>query len=299
MRILPYRVVSESAWSAEPWVRFVGGRPEPLEHAWIQDFDYTSEFEFGFTSQVDVSRIRQDTGLGRRAIVAAFGLIDCPLGQTRIVETDPFRLGRATANVSVRITVPAGTLCDSITLERGLLLIDPGAVSDGLTPANSGVRLFADQTKRLRLEGSWSRFPVQAVDFNSSRWASGAAWAVSVTYDDPSDPFMACVRVAVNSEHPAGQSVLGNENSSMTRQLRTSLQTDLVRQLFAEVARDPRFREPSSWSVDGSIGSTVAGIATNLLKLPLEDALARLEADPAQFDTLLQDRLQYLKEGLA
>lgn len=297
IRVLPYRAATRDVWTVADWTRRSGdSEEEVIASSSVGDFDYTSVFTFGYRGRVHCKALRQATGLSADAEVAAYALLDCPSGQVRLFDSVPFQL-KGDVAVEVDVAVEAGTICDAITLERGLVLVAPGSEEGELTPRLHFARLYSDQPLRLRLEGSWSRFPLQALDFKSSRWSANAAWALSVSFDEPSDPFMACVRVSVNTGHAAGLAVLGREDSTLGRELRSALQTDIVRQLFSAVSGDHRFSEPGVGSVDGSIGAVLESLSHLHLNLPLADALARLRSDPAHFDTLLQDRFGYLAQG--
>jgi hypothetical protein len=248
---------------------------------------------FGYSVRVDFHTLRSQTQIPIGAIVGAYLLVDCRSSQIRLIETCIVD-AELDEPVEVWISIPPGTVADAISLHRGLVLMESDSSADDRSPSKPGARILEDDPVPVSLEGDWGRFPLQAIDFNATRWEASAAWALDIRYEDTSDPFQATVRISVNSSHPAGAAALVAVETPWTKQCVSALSTDIVRQLYSKLATDERFLESANVDVDESLGHVASEMARNWLDLSLREVILFIREDPVAFDTLVQDRIGYL-----
>lgn len=288
IRLQPHRTASLAAWQIEPWQTRYGERsPEGLGER-IPDFDYQIELGFGFRARIDPAVLAEETGLGSDAKVGIFALLDCAPANLRCSKVVPVN---GPEDVEIWLHAEPGTLAREIELLRGLVLLEPGTISARRVATQKGSRLLEEPPLRVLLEGTWSRFPVEAVSF-SAVGRAGGAWVLRSDYSELSDPFLWAVRLLVNVDHPAGRVALERGDTEKARLVRGALRADILRQFFAVLRADIRIEDDEGFP-DGSVGSVAHSMATDLLGRDLRTILTM---DPIELDELIQDRTAYLRE---
>lgn len=298
VRVQPHLTAPDDVWSPSGWQCQINGTPTETVSNALPDFDYVQRLEIGYGAEINTSELRRATELAQDARVAAYLLVDCRASVLRTLSTYEFDLA---GTVSIELWHPCepGSLAGQVELHRGLVLVDPGSTSGGMTPTEPGARLLDERPFRISLEGDWGRFPIQAVDFaKSSSLPSQAAWMLNLRYDDPGDPFLAVARLRVNTAHPAGQAVLSlaSEDDAWVKQCRSALATDIVRQLLQVASRDDRFDRHETDESETSLLRVVDDLAENLLQRPLKQVLILAAENPTRLDGMIQGSIGYLGE---
>lgn len=254
----------------------------------IADFDHAFGFSFRYSFSIDREEIFEAAGLPEDAIVAAYAIADCQPAGVRLAATTPLTEEPVQF---VDIPVPPGTLAGAVQLGRGLTLVGLGSSTEMTTAASKlGARLLTSEFTSCRLEGDWSRFPLEAAHF-ANAGLPDVPWHLSLDMEDLEDSFLGSARLLINADHPAGMAVLGNE---ATDAVLSALRVDLVRQLILSVAAE---QPDSHWGFpDDSIGGVVSSIASDVLKSDLASVCLLIREEPVQFEQLLHDRLNYLWE---
>lgn len=290
-RILPHRTVREDrvVWGA--WWRITEhGTREPLAGR-LESWDYAQTIRLACHVQIDINGTLSDAGLSTDAALAFVATWDCPAALDRGVAVE--RLACPTDETwagELVLNVPPGAVAQELLLERHLVLHTPTHNRASYAPHSGGARLGPSTRDRLVLEGTGSRFPVEATDFASAGYERAAAWTLEMDFESSADSFLGAVRLLVNAAHPAGQALLANPDSSLLSVLRY----DLIRKLLMRAVEDrEEFRKTEDLD-EGSVGGVLADLCSNILHLDLETALSKIRADPVRFDTLLQSRTGFL-----
>ena len=193
---------------------------------YIEDFDHNLRFAFRYSVELDREAIFRAAGLPDDAVVAAYATVDC--------QQSGVRLSASTALtddslVLVSVAVEPGTLAGGVELQRGLALVNAGSIDRVSTAATrSGSRLLEGEAALCRLEGDWSRFPLEAVNFDAAGLPN-VPWHLRMSYEDLDDPFLGSVRMLINAGHPAGKAVLEADAPEI---LKSALRVDLVLSLI-------------------------------------------------------------------
>lgn len=290
LRLDPHRTLRAADWKPDPWHVCVAGRAPKVCEGFVADFDYEMQLAFSYDVELDRATIFEGVGLPPDAVVHAYLIADCQSSNTRLSASVPLSGSNA---LRVELEVPSGTFAGAVELSRGLVLLSPGTSDDGgIAAERIGSRLIGDETFTCRLEGKWSRFPIEAADF-SRAGLPDAAWFLRMTHTDLDEPFMGSVRLLVNSNHPAGQAVLSGTDPSTNALVLNALRVDLVRQLlFGLAANEPEIDREFP---PDSVGSVAESIAADLLSADLENVLERARNQPVELEMLIQDRVDYLR----
>lgn len=299
IRIQPHKTLPASVWRLEPWEVVVGERTEPSK-GFIEEFDYSLRFRVGYSAKIDIGKIEDLLGMDATRSITAWAVADCIAGGVRLAASV---LLQPAGDVRVEIDIPEGVVAGELEVRRGLAYnpvqnkmsshhIDD-RTSALVATYNPASRLLEANCERIRLEGGWSRFPIEAGSFVQMGFAY-AAWTISITYETPDDPFLGAVRLIVNLDHPAGKAVVSQEPNTNSELYLAALRTDIFRQLFQQLACDERFRERRDYEPE-SIGAVATGMAEDTLRNDLPTILMLLRESPAMLDRLIQERTCYLE----
>lgn len=301
IRIQPHKILPSSVWSPGPWEIVIGDRIEP-SRGFIEEFDYALQFRIGFYFKVNVSEIEKRLGIQAAQYVCAWAVADCAAAGVRL--SNNIELS-ANGSARLEIAIPEGMVAGELELRRGLAYLPPvdkysQSADIDLGDVNvlshkPGSRLLEDVVDRIRLEGGWSRFPIEAGSF-SQMGMEDAAWTVSITYDSPDDPFLGSVRLVINIDHPAGNAVINSSNEDDGSICLAALRSDVFRQLFQHLAGDERFKDKHHFEPE-SIGDVAASMAEDTLKNDLPTVLMLVRESPDVFDRIVQERTAYLVPG--
>ncbi len=292
-RVYPYRRAPGS-WQPGEWMVAVADGPPRRLPAELRAFDYATPLTFHYRAEVDCLRLRELTGLGRGARACGYLLVDCKATGRRLSSTVEFDLHQRGLEVEVELAVEPGVLAASVTLGRGLALVDPGTGCSPPVPSRRGSRLVEDTPAKLVLEGAWGRFPVEAVSFGKlDRAPDGAAWYLDVRSTDPDQPFVSAVRLLVNADHPAGRRVTSAGEDDLTAVFTSALRADIVRTLIAHVA-DQGFDDFEADHDPDSFGGVVTSLVDRYLGVTVAEAVRRHREEPAVLDARIQAEVRYL-----
>jgi len=287
IRIQPHKTLTPRAWNVGDWETIINDKVESSK-GYIGEFDYSLAFGVGYAVKVNIEQLEAIASVHS---VCAWALADCAAGGVRLSACEHLS---PDGEARVEISIPAGIVAGELEVTRGLAYM-PHAKSSESTAMDRfklGSRLLEDAAQKIRLEGGWSRFPVEAGSFSELGYED-AAWTVRVSFEEPDDPFLGSVRLMVNRDHPAGRAVIDPDDSDVAELSLSALRTDIFRQLFLQLATDGRFTEQRSFEAE-SVGAVVAGMAENTLKNDLPTILGYAKNSPEILDRIIQDRTAYL-----
>ena len=299
IRLQPHKTLPPSVWKPEPWEVVVAGRAEPSK-GYIEEFDYSLRFNVAYSAKINIGKVEGLLGIGVSRSISAWALADCMAGGVRLATSV---LLLPSGDVRVEIEIPEGVVAGELEVRRGLAyspvedkssLQHIDASSNVILRAhNPASRLLEADPERIRLEGGWSRFPIEAGSFEQMG-LEYAAWTINIDYETPNDPFLGAVRLMINLDHPAGREVVKQDGGENSELYLAALRTDVFRQLFQQLACDARFGERRYYEPE-SIGAVATGMAEDTLRNDLPTILGLLKDSPAQLDRLIQERTNYLE----
>ena len=288
LRLQPHKTLTSKAWKIGVWETVIRDKIEASK-GYIGEFDYALSFGVGYNITVNMEEL---VGIVPVSSVCAWALADCAAAGVRLSACEQLS---PCGEARVEINIPAGLVAGELEISRGLAYMPQLDLSEMTNPAGfkPASRLLEDSVQKIRLEGGWSRFPVEAASFAESGYEY-AAWTVRVSFEEPDDPFLGSVRLIVNQDHPAGRAVIGLKEGNEAELCLSVLRTDIFRQLFQQLAADRRFIEQRTFEAE-SVGAVVAAIAENTLKNDLPTILDYARNFPEKLDRIIQDQTSYLE----
>lgn len=276
---MPFRTASpESVSISEPRLHVqdeVFGPRDPV-NLW----DYMSEIHVTSEFRVDEESVLASTGLPDLESLAATVQVDCVRTGFRRVASKGLRTGSPTA---VSVQVPAHTVAHELEVRSGLTLAHELLPNAQAIAHRKGSRLFWEQKRtRFELEGQGSGFPVEAFNFGSAGLPVDAAWKLNFDANDLERPFMAAVRLLVNSGHPRSSDILsGSAGLVQSVVFHGVLEQLLLTVADGDAATNVSFEE-------GTVGAVMDDLTHVYLGYGLHDAVQRLRLNRS----LLLARLQ-------
>lgn len=282
-RVLPHSVAAPEAVTLKRWwFKLEDGDVRELPDA-IEGWDYNSRLVIGADFDIDLDELSASTGLPTDAITAVASL-DCPT----VAERFTGRASVVDGHQAIEVELPRGRGADAISVALHLVAARASSLDSATAETRTGARLFDSDPRRVRIEGTGDRFPVEVVRF-SSIGLEFAPWTIIMDFDDLNDAFMGSVRLFVNSEHPLGAAA---SNPSRTESSAYIMQIDTMRLLITEIAQSGMYDPTSSWD-EGSVADVVGSMCTAYFNRQLDTVITLLTSDPAGFERLLYDAISF------
>jgi hypothetical protein len=226
---LGYLIPPGDAITSKPdsWVVTPSGGTPLANPEGVDNWQYATNIKIEKAIEVDLPRVLDAVNLGpqdeiRGVLVAS----SSATGIQRSSEPTALRDGENTLSLQLIGSECGGQL-------RLRILISSGAVSGTprLAPHRAGSVLWSEE-HRVFLEGDQTRFPTEIVSFASYPTApASAAWCVEIDTSDLAAPALGCVRLLLNSDHPAYDRLRGVPDAPEAIRTREFLRFDVARQL--------------------------------------------------------------------
>lgn len=201
----------------------------------------------------------------------------------------------------IRAFVSGESLAREVALDTCLVLVDPGEDHGSLAPTLPGSVLWKDRTDII-IEGMGARFPVETTRFPSGK--SAAAWSLEVS-GALEQPFLGGIRLYLNSDNPAVKKLLsGSMDEEASRLFRSAMYHDAGRQLLAAALTNEEFLSTLTATPPGAspfaedtVGHALwSGLTVFFRDIPVTDLSRLMTTSPAEFETLVQHRLEIFRE---
>ncbi len=250
-------------------------------------WDYMSEVHVVSEIWVDEDAVLASTGLSELGSLIATVQVDCVRTGFRGVATKALR---ADSPVTVSVAIPPHTVAHELEVRSGLTLAHELSPNPHAIAHRKGSRLFWEQKRmKFELEGQGGGFPVEAFDFETAGLPASAAWKLKFDADDLDQPFMAAVRLLVNSGHPRSADVLsGSSGLVQSVVFHGILEQLLVTVADSTVETDVSFEE-------GTAGAVLNDLSNLYLGYALHEAIGRIRFDRSRELARLQDVSGFLQ----
>lgn len=288
MRAMPHRVASPASVTfAEPWLEVSGERFGPDDPA--VPWDYLLDSTVSSSIAVDEASFLESTGLPTTAGVVAVMQVDCRATGSRRMVTIPLPSGDQPALMQVHLG--PNQVAQQIEVTHSILLDTPDREETvDLVAFRRGSRLLpSSATYRFILEGSASTFPTEAFDFGPAGLPAEAAWKLQFDPESLDEPYLAAVRLFINSSHPSASELLSGRPS----QAQSVLFHTIVEHLFLIVTERFHADGQNEFQAD-SVGEALDHLAKVYLGVPLSTAISMLEQDRADTICRLQASTSFL-----
>ena len=279
-RAMPFRTASEASVSfSAPSLTFGDVTVMPGEPA--LGWDYLTPVSVSATCSINAAPLLAETGLTDLASVSAVMQVDCPQTGHRMTSLIPAQ-DVTDAGGALFIDVPANTIAGSLEVRLALCLTQPLEPGPSMAPHQRGSRIYqGKRAHRFYLEGDGSSFPSEAYDFGPAGLPPEAPWHLSMGALSLDEPFMSCVRLYVNTAHPAASKLLAG------RGIEHSVLFHGIIEQMLDAAADHDLSSSEEWEED-SLGAVLKSLSRTYLNMSLEDAVSALRSDRANTLTRLR-----------
>ena len=252
----PYLLAPDDVVIEQPWADG-DGTPvgDRLEH-----WDPFTDSEFVRVVDVDLDQLRTRCRLN---VDATFAL--CATwhsNRTRLSgASSTIELGalRGLVRAPLSLVVPGAATGGRLELRTSLILRHPGTNGTRISPRRQGAILWLD-SKIVALEGGSARFPVSALDFETSqRLPARASWALEWNPEQLEGPVLGDLRLLVNS---ADETLLDALRSGVadakSAVVRSFILFDVARALVEGALGNEEFVSDPYRFEEGAVGRTIA-----------------------------------------
>lgn len=294
--VTPYRTPSPECVSAYDWHDLRDQSRRRVEGSLP---DWAPGTPVGLTRpiRVDVPRVLRECRLPATARLALVAIGVCSTTTLRLASR-PFVLDRdytATREVTLDLEIDGHELAGSLLVHTRLVTHERTERSP-IAPWRPGLVLWED-SKKIRLEGSGARFPMEVRDFEKigrGRWPSRAMWRLDWDPGALDEPVLGSIRLFLNSSHPMIRQMLDEPGGEASKVTRAMIRYEIGRLMVLAALDSPAFVEDPKQFGDDTVGQMLHRLVTAVGRDSVETIAARRRRDPIQFETDLQSALHVL-----
>lgn len=264
---------------------------ELVSPEFVPDWDPEVSISLEVEIELDLSEVLTSAGLADGSTVG--GLIrwhaQAGSGLRGASTPIPLRDGATTLTHSLDGSLLGGTLQVDVLV----VLMEPGPAGHPLSATRFGSLLW-EARRKVRLEGSGSRFPVSQVSFQDTGLAGGlkGAWALHFESRDLHDSGIGNLRLYLNTDHAVVQNYLDSPDESdwISRVLRQ----DVMRQMVFQALHHEELDLDETYPAD-SIGELLAlTVRRSFPDSALDEVRSLSRNAPGEFEAQLQGRGGFL-----
>lgn len=259
VRKLPYYTPHPDHVAVGEWQLVKAGCPTPLP-AVLLEWDPAVDI-LAFTDvEVDVKSVFEECNL-RSDVVLQLGASWTSRG-TRLsgVGTSvQITAGAQVVEQRLSVSIPGTQLGQSIQLAVHLLVLVPTHGTQAqFVPATAGSRLVTFPYE-VTIEGIGPRFPIEVIDFSSTRYPPRASWAL---FWDPANLHQTVggdIRLYINRQNAAVVRAV-SANRPEDAGIREALRYDIAQQMIFGSLMNREFVESAEVFETGTVGAAVRGM---------------------------------------
>lgn len=286
-RTLPQNLVQIDQWL----VSTGGGQPEESPEA-LQDWTPEASIEVTIQFHLDWSQAHQHLKLDPSAHLVAMVSWRSPASFRGGVAASK----RIIADVTqISAAIPGQHLGDDVRVTLDIVVLEPGLTPPTRwTPVAPGSIVWRER-RRVVIEGSSSRLPIEAHDFAAAGLDLGedAIWHLRIEHDDLEAPVSSALRLWLNTGNKAAAALL-DRDAPGREILQRVVMTDVARQLTLFAIGHESLQLGREYP-EASLGATLVPLVTALGR-PLP-ALRELAVHNAtELDTRIQSHVWRIAE---
>ncbi|MFF0487454.1 hypothetical protein ACFYTQ_00380 [Nocardia sp. NPDC004068] len=295
MRILPYRVPTETVVAPEPWRLVLEGEEFPLPEAY-PDWDYQTAVTLRRTVTIDLETTRRESGLTTDTPLA-LAVVWTSTG-SKLRGTAARHMLSETGPVDLHVQLPGTDLGGVLLLDTALILARRRTGDERPTAARRGGSVLWSDRSELRLQGDAPQFPMAVIDFEKTIYPVSAAWHLEL--DSLETATMGSLLLLVNEKKSVVADALTNaaRPRPQDRIVLAILYADIARTMVEHALHNSDFDDDSTYA-DGSLGATIQSLFHRLFpQRSVRDVRAQVQRSPSWLSTEVQASLN-LFEGIA
>ncbi|SDE22543.1 hypothetical protein [Rhodococcus tukisamuensis] len=291
----PYRVPGDAVVSAASWQILVMDTPFDLDDN-LPDWDYNTDLLLTRVVDVDLDRLRSDTGLPPGAEIALSVVWTASGSSLRAPAFREVLFGNGVQRVAIRSTLRGSDLGGTLTLDTILTLAHDQADVAAFAPRRAGSLLWSD-SKSVRLQGDAPQFPIAIIDFASTPYPLEAAWYVQIGTNMHAAT-MGSLLLLINEANEPASTAFKNASSPRPVDVAiiSSTYADVARTLIEHALSNAEFDDVTSYPED-SLGATLqAMIQMRFPDEAFEDLRRQRDNSPTAFSTRVQASVKIFEE---
>jgi hypothetical protein len=294
---IPFLRMAPGLLKPEPWSSQIAGESGPLAKE-IPHWDYNVDLRIVRSVVVHESEIRLRCKLASEDALCA--VVVWWSGGNNVRGrgcTIPLGNSFEPRELTLSAEIPGQMLSDDIEISTQLVLASAGNSKDTLAARFAGSVLWEDSV-RVTLAGTGSRFPVEVVNLDDIHWMPWkATWFLEWNSDDLHIPFLRNVRLFVNASNAGVVAAIQTPNASAEHALiQSAIYCDVGRQLVRGALSCDEFVESSTTFAEGSTGRAIRNMIDVFFPGKTLDGLRAMMINrPEYFDGLIQGTLQLFK----
>lgn len=294
---LPYRTPLISRIQEGSWHLVRDDKFEPLARL-LPDWDPAAAVKASQEVEIDVLGVAQDCGLDTNArfrlaaLWSSSGTMMRGCGDIEEIQANK----TASQKVLLSVTAEGIRISQSIDFSICLVLVAPGeSPKVPFAPYLPGCILWRSQPHRVLIEGEGPRFPVEVIDFTTTRFASDAGWALMWDSDDLHSTVSGGLRLYINSRHERVARAVSEAQPS-DFDLREAIRYDIARSLiYGALSNDEFVQDPKVYEAD-TIGSATRTLLDVYFSGQSAKALHDQMQHPAALDHMIQSKLRVFRQ---
>ena len=255
---LPFRQADPSRVHCETWQAHAGSVVGPLP-SMLPHWDYGVDLRLVRNVSIAVTALRSDCCLPPDAPLHAVAVWRSTGSTVRgRGPSVPIAGSGEPMEFSLSAEVPGKLLAEDVVISTQIVLVKAFESPDVLAPRYPGSILWQD-SMRVVVEGTGSRFPVEVVDFAIVHWAPyRAAWFLSWNSKDLDEPFLRNVRLFVNEGHwSVVEAVQATAPTPEQAVIQSAMYYDVGRQLIRGALSNDDFISSPDEYPEGSTGRAI------------------------------------------
>ncbi|MFF3416620.1 hypothetical protein ACFYW9_18255 [Streptomyces sp. NPDC002698] len=259
----------------------------PLPEA-LPDWDYQMDVHVRRTLQVDLDRVRRQTGLAADAALM-LSAVWTATGSNLSGPAQRLRLSKGgTSTLEFDVRLRGTDLGGLLLLDTALVLAERVKDARPSSPRRAGSVLWSDR-ETLRLQGDAPQFPMAVIDFARTSFPENAAWHLQISGGLESAT-MGSLLLLVNERNTVTATAFQNAGKPrpVDRIVLSAVYADAARVMVEHALAHEEFVEDADFP-DGSLGATLLSLFDQLFPgQSITDVRLRHRQSPALFSSDLQ-----------
>jgi hypothetical protein len=295
--VRPYRSASEEAVSLGEWMLRQGDDLRPLP-ALLMDWDPATPVMVERSAEVNVDLLREQCSLNEDDRASVVLLWKCAASGLRGSSARHVLATGSDGRADLRLELDGGQLAGVVDLRAAVLLDERRSVASRFAAHLPGSVLWTeDRARRVEVEGSASRFPIELVEFGGAdHLPAGASWVLDADFGSLDQAALGNLVLLVNRDRAAVVDAVSGGMTERDQLIRSMIRLDVARQLVVGALLSDDFDPDSAEWDPNSLGAIAHRLIAAFFP---RDSLDRLRADARSASPRIEATIQASSRFLA
>ena len=285
---LPYKTLTSTHVELAPWHYRVNEDLFIRIEKSIPGWDYKLPLSFARNFCLNEPEMKVECGLPPKSIIAIAITVRSPEARySEVLRYAPLKPG-SLIEASISTDVISAFLAKSLTLHTEIVLHTPSPSKNPFSAHLKGSRLF-EETFKIEIEGTGSRFPVESSDFETDLAyleAPDAKYYLKWSNDALELPAMSGMILLLNNRFPDFIKEASDPGSLVSR----FLTADVARQLISGAIENPDFVQNPKGYAKNTLGAVIYGLINVTFQGMSINEIKNLQnGQTAKFEAMIQN----------